>query len=180
MAQLQAPLTVVHPATVCGHSRSGHILPAQPLAGLIGNLAGGRLGAIPGSTAHWLPLVSVDFLAELIVAAAFDEQQAGQEILALDTTTPNLQGMLQQLAQTLGVGAPSRHMPIPVLRALLKIPGVPRLLRTDAESLDFIQTTRFDTAATQALAQRHRLHWPDIDQALQATARYLTNEASAT
>ncbi|MDP2746243.1 SDR family oxidoreductase [Pseudomonas sp.] len=179
MAELQAALTVVHPATVCGHSRSGHILPAQPLAGLIGNLAGGLLGAIPGSTAHWLPLVSVDFLAELIVAAAFDEQQAGQEILALDAATPNLQGMLQQLANTLNVRAPNRHMPIPLLRALLKIPGVPRLLRTDAESLDFIQTTRFDTGATQALAQRHQLHWPDIGQALQATARYLANEPSA-
>jgi dihydroflavonol-4-reductase len=179
MAQLQAALTVVHPATVCGHSRSGHILPAQPLAGLIGNLAGGRLGAIPGSTAHWLPLVSVDFLAELIVAAAFDEQQAGQEILALDTTTPNLQGMLEQLAQALGVSAPRRHMPIPLLRILLKLPGMPRLLRTEAESLDFIQTTRFDTAATNALAQRHQLQWPDIGQALQATARYLTSEASA-
>ena len=165
---------MVHPATVCGHSRSGHILPAQPLAGLISNLAGGLLGAIPGSTAHWLPLVSVDFLAELIVAAAFDEQRAGKEILALDAATPNLQGMLQQLAHTLGVSAPSRHVPIPLLRALLKIPGVPRLLRTDAESLDFIQTTRFNTAATQALAQRHQLHWPDIGQALQATARYLT------
>ena len=179
MAELQAPLTVVHPATVCGHSRSGHILPAQPLAGLIGNLAGGLLGAIPGSTAHWLPLVSVDFLAGLIVAAAFDEQQAGQEILALDATTPNLQGMLQQLANTLGVSVPSRHVPIPLLRALLKIPGVPRLLRTDAESLDFIQTTRFDTAVTDALVQRHRLVWPDITQALRMTARYLVSTPSA-
>lgn len=180
MAERQAALTVVHPATVCGHSRSGHILPAQPLAGLVGNLAGGRLGAIPGSAAHWLPLVSVDFLVELIVAAAFDEQQIGQEILALDAATPNLQGVLQQLADTLNVRAPSRHVPIPLLRALLKVPGMPRLLRTDAESLDFIQTTRFNTAATLALAQRHQLHWPDIGQALQATARYLASELSAT
>ena len=178
MAELQASLTLVHPATVCGHSRSGHILPAQPLAGLIDNLAAGRLGAIPGSAAHWLPLVSVDFLAELMLAAAFDEQQAGQEILALDAATPNLQSMLQQLARTLSVQAPSRHLPIPLLRMLLKIPGVPRLLHTDAESLDFIQTTRFDTAATQALAQRHQLHWPDIGQALQATARYLARTPS--
>lgn len=178
MVELQAPLTLVHPATVCGHSRSGHILPAQPLAGLIDNLAAGRLGAIPGSAAHWLPLVSVDFLAELMLAAAFDEQQVGQEILALDAATPNLQGMLQQLAHTLSVQAPSRHLPIPLLRMLLKIPGVPRLLHTDAESLDFIQTTRFDTAATQALVQRHQLHWPDIDQALQATARYLARTPS--
>ncbi|WAC43287.1 SDR family oxidoreductase [Pseudomonas sp. SL4(2022)] len=178
MAELQVPLTLVHPATVCGHSRSGHILPAQPLAGLIDNLAAGRLGAIPGSAAHWLPLVSVDFLAELLVAAAFDEQQIGQEILALDAATPNLQGMLQQLAHALSVRAPSRHLPIPLLRGVLKLPGVPGLLHTDVESLDFIQTTRFDTAATQALARRHQLHWPDIGQALQATARYLVRTPS--
>jgi dihydroflavonol-4-reductase len=179
MRELSAELTVVHPATVCGHSRSGHILPAQPLAGLIGNLAGGLLGAIPGSPAHWLPLVSVDFLAELMRVAAFDQEQAGQEVLALDARTPNLQGIVQQLAQTLGVRAPRRHLPIPLLRLLLKIPGLPGLLRTEAESLDFIQTTRFDTAATQALAQRHQLQWPDIGQALQATARYLASEPSA-
>ena len=176
MRELHAELSVVHPATVCGHSRSGHILPAQPLAGVIGNLASGLLGAIPGSPAHWLPLVCVDFLAELLRVAAFDRELAGQEILALDARTPNLQGVLQQLAQTLGVRAPRRHLPIPLLRLLLEIPGLPRLLRTEPESLDFIQTTRFDTAATQALAQRHRLLWPDIGQALQATARYLASE----
>ena len=176
MRELDAELTVVHPATVCGHSSTGHILPAQPLAGLIGNLANGVLGAIPGSPAHWLPLVCVDFLAELMVAAAFDVDQAGQEILALDRHTPNLQGMLQQLAQSLAVSAPRRHLPMPLLRLLLQVPGVPRLLRTDPESLDFIQRKRFDTAATQALAQRHQLLWPDIAQALQATARYLSKE----
>jgi len=179
MRELGAELTVVHPATVCGHSHSGHILPAQPLVGLVANLASGRLSAIPGSAAHWLPLISVDFLAELMVAAAFDEQQTGQELLALDARTPNLQGMLQLLAQPLGVRAPTRHVPIGVLRALLKVPGLPRVLRTEAESLDFIQTTRFDTAATEAFAQRQQLSWPDIRQALQATAGYLASAPSA-
>jgi nucleoside-diphosphate-sugar epimerase len=175
MRELNAELTVVHPATVCGHSQSGHILPAQPLAGLIENLADGRLSAIPGSKAHWLPLVSVDFLAELMVLAAFDEQQVGQAILALDARTPNLQGMLQLLAQALEVRAPSSHVSIGLLRTLLKVPVFSRLLRTDAESLDFIQTTRFDNAATEAFVQRHQLAWPDISKALQATARYLAS-----
>ena len=179
MREWRAELTVVHPATVCGHSQSGHILKAQPLAGLIGNLAGGRLSAIPGSAAHWLPLISVDFLAQLMVAAAFDERQAGQEILALDARTPNLQGVLQLLAHVLDVRAPSRHLPIPLLRVLLKVPGVSRLLRTDAESLDFIQTTRFDTAAAEALAVRHGLSWPDMAQTLRLTARYLAGASSA-
>jgi len=63
-----------------------------------------------------------------------------------------------------------------VLCVLLKIPGAQRLLRTDAESLDFIQTTRFDTAATQALARKHQLTWPDLPAALQATARYVAGQ----
>lgn len=173
LPELQAAWTLVHPATVCGHSRSGHILATQPLAGLIANLAAGRLSAIPGSRAHWLPLVCVDFLAELLRLAAVDPHLVGQEVLALDAATPNLQGMLQLLASALDVSAPRRHIPLPLLRGLLKIPGAPRLLHSEPESLDFIQTTRFDTAATQALARRHQLVWPDITQALQATAHYL-------
>ena len=176
MQALGGELTIVHPATVCGHSQSGHLLAAQPLAQLIGNLSAGKLGAIPGSSAHWLPLVSVDFLVELMVAAAFDPEQVGRQVLALDERTPNLHGLLQVLAEALAVKAPQRHVPIALLRVLLKIPGVPQLLNTDAESLDFIQTTRFDTAATQALARKHQLTWPDLPAALQATARYVAGQ----
>jgi dihydroflavonol-4-reductase len=174
MQTLGGELTIVHPATVCGHSQTGHILPAQPLAELISNLAGGKLSAIPGTPAHWLPLVTVDFLVELMLAAAFDPSQVGQQVLALDESTPSLAGILALLAEPLKRQAPRRFMPIGVLRWLLKIPGLPALLRTSPESLDFIQTTRFDTAATTALARQHQLVWPDIGQALQATARYVS------
>lgn len=173
MRALNAELTIVHPATVCGHSGSGHILPNQELVGLIRNLAAGALGGIPGSPAHWLPLVSVDFLAELLVAAAFDPEQAGKQVLALDEQTPNLQGLVELLAKQLDVVAPKRHVPIGLLRLLLKIPGMPALLRTSPESLDFIQPTRFNTQATHELAAKHQLVWPDIQQAAQATARYV-------
>ncbi|MDA7085387.1 hypothetical protein PH586_03150 [Pseudomonas sp. SA3-5] len=105
--------------------------------------------------------------------AAVDPQLAGQEVLALDVATSNLRGMLEQLATVLGVSAPRRHVPLPLLRWLLKIPGAPGLLHSEPESLDFNQTMRFDTAATQALARRHQLVWPEITQALQATAHYL-------
>lgn len=176
MQTLGGELTIVHPATVCGHSQSGHILPAQPLAELISNLANGKLSAIPGTPAHWLPLVTVDFLVELMLAAAFDPSQVGKQVLALDERSPNLQGMVALLAEPLGMRAPKRHMPIGVLRWLLKIPGLPALLRTSPESLDFIQTTRFDTTASKALALKHQLVWPDIQQAIRATVRYAEPE----
>ena len=175
MQALGGELTIVHPATVYGHSRTGHILPAQPLAELIRNLAGGKLSAIPGSPEHWLPVVPVDFLVELMVAAAFDPEQAGKQLLALDARTPNLSGMLELLAGSLGVSAPQRFVPMGLLRWLLKVPGAQRLLNTSAESLDFIQTTRFTTAASQALALKHGLQWPDLQATLQATARYVAS-----
>lgn len=172
-------LTVVHPATLCGHSISGHILPAQPLAGLIANLAHGRLSAIPGSREHWLPLVCVDFLVELMRLAAFDPTLEGGELLALDPRTPNLAGLLERLAQALRVSAPRRHLPIGLLRTLLKMPGLPALLHTEPESLDFIQTQRFDVQNTQAFAARHSLAWPDLDSAVQASALYLFPRSAA-
>lgn len=173
MAELGGQLTCVHPATLCGHSRSGEILATQPLAGLIATLQQGRLSAIPGSAAHWLPLVTVDFLAELLRLAAFDPHLAGGELLALDEATPNLAGLVAQLAQALEVEAPRRHMPMAVLKGLLRVPGLPALLRTEPESLDFIQTRRFDTSATRAFASRYQLAWPDIGQAREATARFV-------
>lgn len=166
-------LTCVHPATLCGHSVSGHILPAQPLAGLIDNLAHGRLSVIPGSPQHWLPLVCVDFLAELLRLAAFDPALEDAELLALDERTPNLAGLLVWLAQALQVRAPRRHLPVGLLRTLLRLTGLPALLHTEPESLDFIQTQRFDTQDTQTFAARHALPWPDLESAVQASARHL-------
>lgn len=169
-------VTVVHPATVCGHSRTGHILNGQPLTELIRNLALGKLSAIPGTTEHWLPLITVDFLVELVTVSAFDPAMVGQEILALDEQTPNLQELLALVAQPLGLKSPTRHVPVRFLKLLLRVPLVARLLRTNAESLGFIQTTRFNTEPAQHLAKRHGLVKPDIRQALQKTARFVNSQ----
>lgn len=115
-------ITVVHPATVCGHSRTGHILDGQPLVELIRNLVQGKLAAVPGTAEHWLPLVTVDYLVELVAVCAFDPAMAGQELLALDDQTPNLRELLVQAAQPLGLKAPKHYIPLRLLKWLLSIP----------------------------------------------------------
>jgi len=172
-------LTVVHPATVCGHSRTGHILVGQPLVELIRNLAQGKLTAVPGTAEHWLPLVTVDYLVELVAACAFDPAMAGQELLALDDQSPNLRELLVQVAQPMGLKPPRHHISLRLLRLLLRIPPVARFLNTDAEALDFIQTTRFDTAAVEQFANRHGIAKPDIRQALQHTAMFVNSYCMA-
>ncbi|MEX5608423.1 SDR family oxidoreductase [Pseudomonas protegens] len=166
-------ITVVHPATVCGHSRTGHILDGQPLVELIRNLVLGKLTAVPGTAQHWLPLVTVDYLVELVAACAFDPAMAGEELLALDAQTPNLRELLVQVAQPLDLKPPRHHISLRLLKWLLSIPLVARFMNTKTEALDFIQTTRFDTAAVEQFANRHGLAKPDIRQALRHTATFV-------
>lgn len=166
-------MTVVHPATVCGHSRTGHILDGQPLVALIRNLVQGKLTAVPGSAEHWLPLVTVDYLVELVAVCAFDPAMVGEELLALDDQTPSLRELLAQVAKPLGLKSPKHHISLRLLKWLLSIPPVAWFLNTKPEALDFIQTTRFNTAAVERFANRHGIVKPDIRQALQHTATFV-------
>lgn len=166
-------MTVVHPATVCGHSRTGHILDGQPLVALIRNLVQGKMTAVPGTAEHWLPLVTVDYLVELVAACAFDPAMVGEELLALDDQTPNLRELLAQVAKPLRLKSPKHHIPLRLLKWLLSIPPVAWFLNTRPEALDFIQTTRFNTAAVEQFANRHGIAKPDIRQALQHTATFV-------
>jgi dihydroflavonol-4-reductase len=168
-------MTVVHPATVCGHSRTGHIVESQPLVELIRNLVQGKLTAVPGTAEHWLPLVTVDYLVELVAVCAFDPAMVGQELLALDNQTPNLRELLIQVAEPLSLKPPKHHISLRLLKWLLSIPPIARFLNTKPEALDFIQTARFDTAAVEQFANRHEIAKPDIRQSLQHTAMFVNS-----
>jgi len=175
MSAVGGEITVVHPATVCGHSRTGHILDGQPLVELIRNLVQGKLTAVPGTAKHWLPLVTVDYLVELVAVCAFDPAMVGQELLALDGQTPNLRELLVQVAQPLDLKSPKHYISLRLLKLLLSIPPIARFLNTKPEALDFIQTTRFDTAAVEQFANRHGIAKPDIRQSLQHTAMFVNS-----
>ncbi|MBN7768325.1 SDR family oxidoreductase [Marinobacter daepoensis] len=160
----------VQPATVAGHSETGELEAGQPLYGLLDNLAHGRLAMIPGSAGHWLPLIPVDTLARAIAAACTDDNPP-DTLLVLDRTTPNLKGLLQEAATALGTTAPRRHLPMGIMKALLSIPGLPGLLNVARESLDFIQTCRFDTSGTDLFLRLHGIEIPPFGRSLRASGQ---------
>lgn len=171
-------LVEVQPATVAGHSRTGALDAAQPFHALIDGLARGRMALVPGSPAHWLPLVAVDHLAVLIARAATSET-APSRLLALDPATPNLKETLGIAAGGLGRRAPQRHLPISLLAALLRLPGVARLMGTSPEAMHFIQTHRFDTSETDAFLQQQGLSRPSIERVIADSARWYARGESS-
>lgn len=160
----------VQPATVAGHSSNGDLDSNQPLYALMENIDSGRMAMIPGTAEHWLPLVAVDHLAALIASACVADT-APKRILALDPNTPNLKGLIGILANQFGRKKPSRHIPMGILKALLMIPGLQTLMNTSAETLAFIQPTRFDTTQTQRFMREQNINAADIGAVLLATAQ---------
>ncbi|MNW03990.1 hypothetical protein D3C71_2000050 [compost metagenome] len=61
------------------------------------------------------------------------------------------------------------------MKLLLSITPIARFLNTKPEALDFIQTTRFDTAAAEQFADRHGIDKPNIRQSLQATVTFVNS-----
>lgn len=174
-AALAHPLLVLHPATVAGHSVEGELPDHAALYQLCRQLLKGRLGALPGTPAHRLPLVAVDHVARFIAALVQDPQQRGGDYLLMDPASPPVPVLAQQLAQALGRPAPRRHLPIPLLRLLLKgLPGLARWSGSHPESLDFlVRDVAFDTAPAERLAAGWGLAHPPLEQVLAATARHV-------
>lgn len=175
-AKTTLDMVEVQPATVAGHSLTGELDAAQPLYQLIDNLSRGRLALVPGTPEHWLPLTTVDHLAALIAAATI-AQNVPERLLCLDSDTPKLHKMLALISGSIGATPPSRYVPIPLLRALLSIPGIPKLMNTYPEALNFIQTKRFDTSITDQFLERQGLLRPEIGLAIERCARWYQKSA---
>lgn len=175
-AQTALDMVEVQPATVAGRSQTGELNAAQPLYQLLDNLSRGRLALMLGTPEHWLPVTTVGHLAAWIAAAAI-VQSVPERLLCLDTDTPALQTMLVLASGSLGAKPARRYIPLPVLRALLSIPGVPKLMNTYPEALHFIQTTRFDTAITDRFLELQGLFRPDIGLAVEASAQWYQRQS---
>ncbi|MEO6473136.1 MAG: SDR family oxidoreductase [Aeromicrobium sp.] len=176
---LGVPSIGVHPATLCGHSKSGQISVGQPFTELIETIANERMSAIPGGRDHWLPLVTVDCLASLLAALADNPWPPTKSLIALDPATPDLATLAQRIASTLGVRSPRRRVPVGLLQALLRLPGAERLTHTSRESLSFIRKERFEISATRAFMEASGVVVPPIGTAIDATVRAIASQAAA-
>lgn len=147
------PLTVINPGGVIGDSRTGETVQSIGFAALVEMLYRGKMPAVPGGRHTWLPLITVDFLADFLARVPEAPDAAGQDYALLDDRTPALAELLGLVARHLGVHAPRRRIPLALAR---------RLQPSRREELGFLTDQRYDTAPTQRMAHHLGLTLPDI------------------
>ena len=100
------PWTIVNPSSVIGDSVTGESDQHIGLATTIEQIWEGTAAALPGNEGTFLPVVTVDYLAAFMTAAAIDPAAAGKAYWVLDEATPPLAELLTHVGRHLGGKVP--------------------------------------------------------------------------
>ncbi|PTQ91403.1 SDR family oxidoreductase [Agitococcus lubricus] len=169
--------TVIHPATVIGHSQTGELAAHQPFYHTLVDLKAGKFIAVPAGQGYRLPLVSVDYVVDFLAHVLDVPHAAGQEYVLADNTTPDLRQVLTYCAPMLAVSAPRWQLPVPLLQFIAKYRRLAACLGLSAEQLHFLRTESLDTASADAVAQQLGLSHPPLAAVLVKTAAYVQHQS---
>lgn len=178
-AALQMPLTVVHPATVIGHSQTGELAGNQAFFQSVDDLLKGKLPAVPGGQGYRLPLVSIDYLTQFMARVADYPQAVGQEYVLADDATTDMKTVLTVCAQAAQVNPPRISVPLPLLRRVLAWPWLARQTGLSPEMLHFFRQEKLDVAATNQLAGLMQLQQPRLPEVLAQTTAFVRRRSEA-
>lgn len=168
--ELKLPWTAVHPSGVIGDSRTGETTQLAGLGETVQQLFAGRLPALAGSARTFVPVVTVDYLAELLASVPARAQSRGRELVVFDPASPPLPELVARIASVLGVPAPARLLPVRLVAALPTAwTGLSR------EALQFLVEDRYDTEEAAAQARAAGLSHPNLDDALARWGAYLVS-----
>ncbi len=162
------PWTIVNPSSVIGDSVTGESDQHIGLASTIEQIWDGTAAALPGDETTFLPVVTVDYLAAFMTAAAVDPDAAGAAYWILDDATPALADLLTHVGRHLGAKVPHVRMPVGVIKRLPQ-----RITKADPETLTFMSADRYPTDSAITLADRHDLRTPDVLASLERWADHL-------
>lgn len=162
------PWTIVNPCSVIGDSATGESDQLIGLATTVEQVWDGTAAALPGNASTFLPVVTVDYLAAFMAAAAIDPAAAGMAYWVLDDDTPPLADLLTHVGRHLGAKVPRVRMPVGVIKRLPQ-----GISKADPETLTFLSADRYPTAPAVELADRHGIRMPDVLVSLERWADHL-------
>ncbi|MEZ2373234.1 alpha/beta fold hydrolase [Arthrobacter sp. RCC_34] len=162
------PWTIMNPAAVIGDSVTGESDQVIGLARNIEQLWDGTAAALPAGNSTFLPVLTVDYMASFMAAAAADPAAVNQSFWVLDDATPPLAEMLTHVGRHLGGKVPRLRIPVSVIK---KLPQ--SLSKVDPETRGFLSDDRYPTESAVELAARNGLRTPDVFQSLDLWADHL-------
>lgn len=162
------PWTIVNPATVIGDSSTGESDQHIGIATTIEQMWHGTAPALPAGKSTFVPVLTVDYMATFMAAAAVDPEAAGRAYWILDDATPPLEELFTHVGRRLGAKVPSLRIPVGVIKRL------PRwATKADPETLGFLSSDRYPTGPAIEFAARHRIPMPDVRVSLERWADYM-------
>jgi nucleoside-diphosphate-sugar epimerase/pimeloyl-ACP methyl ester carboxylesterase len=162
------PWTIVNPATVIGDSATGESDQHMGIVTTIEQMWHGTATALPAGRSTFVPVLTVDYMAAFMTAAAVDPDAAGRSYWVLDDATPPLAELFTHVGRRLGAKIPRLRIPIGVIK---RLPA--RVTRADPETLGFLSTDRYPTKSAIELAAKHRISMPDVRLSLDRWADYM-------
>ncbi|MEQ4564620.1 alpha/beta fold hydrolase [Paenarthrobacter sp. CAP02] len=162
------PWTVVNPSSLIGDSVTGESDQLIGLPTTIEQIWEGSVAALPGGETTFLPVVTVDYLAAFMTAAAVDPAAAGNAYWILDDATPPLADLLTHVGRHLGAKVPRLRLPVGVIRRLPE-----RITKADPETLTFMSSDRYPTQSAIDFADKHGIRMPDVLLSVERWADYL-------
>ena len=169
------PLTRVHPCALIGDSETGETLSRFGFGDLVSRISRGALLAIPGGPRHWMPLVTVDYVANFLSRIPWTDSQPTTEYYLVDATTPALAPLVQTVARQACARVPRHRIPMAIARLVAYATRDSAMI----EGLHFITEARFDTRAADLAAAAHGLAKPDIRHAIERSVAWLLREGDA-
>ena len=160
--------TAVHPSGVIGDSRTGETTQITGLGETVERLFEGRMPALVGGPRTFVPVVTVDYLAELLATVQERAESTGRDLVVFHPKSPPLPALVKRLAALLGVDAPRFSLPVGLVRALPQA-----WTGLHPESASFLVEDSYDTRDADAHADAMKLLEPDLDQALARWCAFL-------
>lgn len=162
------PWTVVNPATVIGDSLTGESDQHIGIATTIEQMWQGTATALPAGDSTFVPVLTVDYLAAFMAAAAVDPDAVSRSYWVLDDATPPLAELFTHVGEHLGAKVPALRIPVGLIK---RLPSW--ATKAEPETLAFLAADRYPTQPAVALAARHGIPMPDVRLSLERWVDYM-------
>lgn len=180
-AMRQLPITVLRPGIIVGDSRTGEIDKLDGpyyLLVLIATNASGISLPLLGKGDAPLHLVPIDYVIEVAHRIARHEATAGKTFHIVDPNPMTAREVFEGVARHANTEPPRGHIPAPLARAALRLPGLSRLAKGPLALVDVLgHTVHYDQTNTAQALAGSTLRCPPLADYLGNLVRYVLDVA---